>query len=93
MENRSIKVVGDYFTKWVEAYAILNQEIITATSAPIFGVPMELHIDRSGILSLVFFNCYVSSYYMLCQIPLFLMAYCCSAINETNGVTPAKLVF
>ena len=27
--NRYIMVVGDYFTKWVEAYAISNQEVTT----------------------------------------------------------------
>ena len=27
--NRYTMVVGDYFTKWVEAYAIPNQEVTT----------------------------------------------------------------
>ena len=27
--NRYIMVVGDYFTKWVEAYPIPNQEVTT----------------------------------------------------------------
>ena len=29
--NRYILMVGDYFTKWVEAYAILNQGACTVT--------------------------------------------------------------
>ena len=31
--NRYIMVVGDYFTKWVEAYAIPNQEVTTVQSS------------------------------------------------------------
>ena len=50
--NRYILVVGDYFSKWIEAYAIPNQE--ASTCAKVFteewicrhGCPRILHSDR-----------------------------------------------
>jgi hypothetical protein len=42
----------DYFTKWPEAYAILNQVALTVGEALVtnffccFGVPWELHSDQ-----------------------------------------------
>lgn len=50
--NRLILVVGDYFSKWTEAYAVPNQEASTIAEIFIeqwisrFGVPMELHSDQ-----------------------------------------------
>ena len=51
-ENYYILVVSDYFTKWVEAYPIKNQE--AKTVAEVFvrqfmsrkGVPMIIHLDQ-----------------------------------------------
>lgn len=49
--NSYIMIVGDYFTKWMETYAILNQEVITVARVLInnvcsyFGYPRELHKD------------------------------------------------
>ena len=45
-------VVGDYFTKWVEAYAIPNQEVTTVAKQLVhnlccrYGAPMEIHTDQ-----------------------------------------------
>ena len=50
--NRVILVVGDYFTKWVEAYAMPNQEASTCAEKLVaefisrFGVPRQLHSDQ-----------------------------------------------
>lgn len=42
-------MLGDYFTKWEEAYAILNKEIATVAKAlvnvcSLNGVPLKSHI-------------------------------------------------
>ena len=50
--NRYIMVVGDYFTKWTEAYPIPNQEAITIARKLVdefvcrFGAPETLHTDQ-----------------------------------------------
>ena len=51
--NKYKMVVSDYFSKWLEAYAIRNQEATTVATTLIddnwisrFGVPMELHLDQ-----------------------------------------------
>ena len=35
--NRYIMFIGDYFTKWVEAYAIPNQEVTTVTKVLVYN--------------------------------------------------------
>ena len=50
--SQYILVVGDYFTKWIEAYPIENQEAITVAEVLVrqwisrFGVPKFLHSDQ-----------------------------------------------
>jgi transposase InsO family protein/predicted aspartyl protease len=51
-QNKYILVVMDYFSKWVEAYALPNQEATTVADVLVkewicrFGVPLELHSDQ-----------------------------------------------
>lgn len=50
--NRYILVVMDYFTRWVEAYAIPNQEAATVADKLVtnfflrFSIPEQLHTDQ-----------------------------------------------
>ena len=50
--NKYIMVVGDYFTKWTECYAIPDQKAPTVDTKLVeefvarFGVPLELHSDQ-----------------------------------------------
>ena len=50
--NIYILVVGDYFTKWMEAYPILNQEAETVAKKLVdeffcrFSIPKQLHSDQ-----------------------------------------------
>ena len=52
--NRYILVVSDYFTKWVEAYAITNQEATSVTHHLIsnmfyhFSFPEQVHSDMGA---------------------------------------------
>ena len=50
--NEYILVIRDYFTKWMEAYAIPDQQAETVATKVVqefvcrFGVPLELHSDQ-----------------------------------------------
>ena len=52
--NKYILVASDYITKWVEAYAIPNQEAITIAGKLVdnmfchFGLPEQLHSDMGA---------------------------------------------
>ena len=52
--NTSVVVVGDYFTKWTEAFAIPDQEATTVARVIVeefvcrFGVPRQLHSDKGS---------------------------------------------
>ena len=51
-KNSYILVVGDYFTRWMEAYAIYDQEAATVAQKLVdnifcrFGIPEQLHSDQ-----------------------------------------------
>ena len=50
--NKYILVIGDYFTKWKEAYPLPNMEAMTVARRLVsefmchFGVPEQLHSDQ-----------------------------------------------
>ena len=50
--NKYVLVVGDYFTKWIEAYPMPNQEaptvadILTREFISRYGAPAEIHSDQ-----------------------------------------------
>ena len=50
--NKYILILGDYFTKWVEAYPLENQQAVTVAEVIVkelisrFGVPLQLHSDQ-----------------------------------------------
>ena len=52
MGNKHILVIGDYFTKWLDAYPIKNMEATTIAQVLVerfvsqFGVPNEIHSDQ-----------------------------------------------
>ena len=50
--NKYILVIGDYFTKWIEAFPMPNQEattiaeVFTGQFVARYGVPQEIHTDQ-----------------------------------------------
>ncbi|CAC5404177.1 unnamed protein product [Mytilus coruscus] len=52
--NKFLLVIGDYFTKWMEAIPIQDMEATTVANklieriVTIFGVPMEIHSDNGS---------------------------------------------
>lgn len=54
--NKYILIVGDYFTKWAEAYPLENQQAETVDEVLVkelisrFGVPLQLHSDQESKL-------------------------------------------
>ena len=50
--NKYILIIGDYFSKWTEAYAIPNQEATTVARVLVeefvarFGIPRQIHSDQ-----------------------------------------------
>lgn len=50
--NKYVLVVGEYFTRWMEAYALPNQEAVTIAQKLLdemfcrFGLPEKLHSDQ-----------------------------------------------
>ena len=50
--NKCSLIIGDYFSKWTEAYAIPNQEATTAARVLVgefmarFGIPRQIHSDQ-----------------------------------------------
>ncbi|CAB4038620.1 Retrovirus-related Pol poly from transposon [Paramuricea clavata] len=60
--NRYLLVVTDYFTKWLKAYALPNQEAKTVATVIVnevvcrFGVPLELHSDQGTNFESVVFQ-------------------------------------
>ena len=60
--NEYVLVIGDYFTKWMEAYAIPDQQAETVATKIVeefvcrFGVPLELHSDQGRNFELTVFR-------------------------------------
>ena len=58
--NKYILIIGDYFSKWTEAYAIPNQEATTVARVLVeefvarFGIPRQIHSEET--LSRKFFK-------------------------------------
>ena len=50
--NKYILIAADYFNRWVEAYPMVNQEVVTVAEVlnrkfiSRFGVPLILHSDQ-----------------------------------------------
>ena len=51
--NKYVLVVGDYHTKWMEAYALKDQQAETVATYLVcefltrFGLPQQLHTDQA----------------------------------------------
>ena len=60
--NKYILIVGDYFTKWVEAYPLQDQRAETIAMVFVrefvsrFGVHLQLHSDQGRNFESVLFN-------------------------------------
>ena len=60
--NKYILIVGDYFTKLMEAYPLANQKVETVAEVFVrefvshFGVPLQLHSDQGRNFESVLFN-------------------------------------
>ena len=133
--NKYILIIADYFTKWVEAFPLPNQEAKTVADKLVnevicrFGVPLMIHSDQGGNFESALFaevcqlldiqktrttpyhpqsDGMVERYNRTLEmqlskfadynqkdwdvhIPMLLMAYR-SAIHDTSGYTPAKLM-
>ena len=66
--SKYILVVGYYFTRWMKAYPMANQEAKTVAGALLFnfiarfGIPLSLHTDQGAILSRSCFRSYVTDW-------------------------------
>jgi hypothetical protein len=55
-KNSYILVMGDYFTKWIDAIRIRKKKAITVAQklinyvVSIFGVPLQIHSDQGQTL-------------------------------------------
>ena len=53
--NNYVLMVSDYFTKWMEAFAIPNQEAVTVAEKLVeevfcrFSIPEQLHSDQGRV--------------------------------------------
>ena len=60
--NRYILIISDYFTRWVEAFTMADQETCTVANLLVksfistFGVPRQLHSDQGAQFESKFFQ-------------------------------------
>lgn len=61
--NEYIIVLSHYFSKWVEAYAVLNHTALTVADTLVteffcrFGTPNQIHTDQGREFESEFFKC------------------------------------
>lgn len=59
-DNEYIIVLSDYFSKWVEAYAVPNHTTLTVADKIVtvffcrFGTPKQIHTDQGRDLKVIF---------------------------------------
>ncbi|CAG2211132.1 unnamed protein product [Mytilus edulis] len=99
--NKFLLVIGDYFTKWMEAIPIQDMEATTVANklieriVTIFGVPMEIHSDRgSNFESNVFAEmCKILGINKTRSTPLRPQVMGWSSEHQTTEVSPYEMVF
>ena len=80
--NKYLLIVQDYFTKWVEAYSLPNQEAVTVAGVLTqefvsrFGVPMSIHSDQGWDFESAVFTeiCLLLGVNKTCTTPLHLQS-------------------
>ena len=60
--NKYVVIISDYFTRWIEAYTIKNQEAITIAKVFVeefisrYGVPLQVHTDQGRQFESILFQ-------------------------------------
>ncbi|VDI74021.1 Hypothetical predicted protein [Mytilus galloprovincialis] len=96
--NRFILVIGDHFTRWMEAYPLPNQyshivaEKLVNEFVSRFGIPLEIHTDQgTNFQSNLFQELYENKRKWDFYIPILMSAYR-STVHPSTGFSPNKLM-